>query len=53
MAALVQHGGQRHAPPDGQLLCYRNGRPSRIISVWDFQGAIAPERSGRTIGSGY
>src|ERR1700756_5442541 len=26
MAALLAHSGERHAPPDGQLLRYRNGR---------------------------
>ena len=26
MAALLGHAGERHAPPDGQLLRYRNGR---------------------------
>jgi integrase len=26
MAGLVQHAGERHAPPDGQLLRYRDGR---------------------------
>ena len=27
MARLVQHGQERHAPPDGRPLRYRNGRP--------------------------
>jgi len=27
MARLVQHGQQRYAPPDGQLLRYADGRP--------------------------
>jgi hypothetical protein len=26
MAALLGYAGERHAPPDGQLLRYRNGR---------------------------
>jgi integrase/recombinase XerC len=27
MARLIRHGQQRHAPPDGQLLRYTDGRP--------------------------
>src|SRR5882724_9253106 len=27
MAGLVRHAGERHAPPDGRLLRYANGRP--------------------------
>ena len=27
MARLVEHGRERHAPPDGQLLRYAGGRP--------------------------
>ena len=27
MAALVRHAGERHAPPDGRLLRYTDGRP--------------------------
>ena len=27
MARLIEHGQQRHAPPDGQLLRYAGGRP--------------------------
>jgi len=27
MARLVEHGRERHAPPDGQLLRYADGRP--------------------------
>jgi integrase len=37
MAALVQHAEERHAPPDGQLLRYRNGRPithRRYDGLW-------------------
>ena len=27
MARLVEHGQERHAPADGQLLRYADGRP--------------------------
>jgi len=37
MAALVQHAEERHAPPDGRLLRYRDGRPvtyRRYDGLW-------------------
>jgi integrase/recombinase XerC len=37
MAALVQHAAERHAPPDGRLLRYRDGRPvtyRRYDGLW-------------------
>jgi site-specific recombinase XerD len=37
MAALVRHAEERHTPPDGQLLRYRNGRPithRRYDGLW-------------------
>ena len=27
MAGLARHAGERHAPPDGRLLRYCDGRP--------------------------
>ena len=45
MAALLQHAGERHAPPDGQLLRYRNGRSityRRYDHLWDRLGRHLP-----------
>ena len=41
MAALLQHAGERHAPPDGQLLRHRNGRRityRRYDHLWERLG---------------
>jgi integrase/recombinase XerC len=38
MAALLEHAGERHAPADGQLLRYRNGRATGAHApcvTWD------------------
>jgi site-specific recombinase XerD len=45
MARLVQHGLQRHAPPDGQLLRYASGRPvtyRRYDHLWTRIGRHLP-----------
>jgi hypothetical protein len=45
MAALLGHAGDRHAPPDGQLLRYRNGRRityRRYDHLWDRLGRHLP-----------
>ena len=45
MAPLLGHGQERHAPPDGQLLRYRNGRPityRRYDHLWDRLGRYLP-----------
>src|SRR6266581_3727509 len=45
MARLVQHGQDRHAPPDGQLLRYRDGRPitsRRYDHLWQRIGQHLP-----------
>jgi len=45
MAALVRHGQERHAPPDGKLLRYRNGRPitsRRYDHLWQRLGRHLP-----------
>ena len=45
MAALVRHAEERHAPPDGQLLRYRDGRPityRRYDHLWDRLGRHLP-----------
>ena len=45
MAALLGHAGQRHAPPDGQLLRYRNGRRithRRYDHLWERLGRYLP-----------
>ena len=45
MAALLRHAGERHAPPDGQLLRYRNGRRityRRYDHLWDRLGRYLP-----------
>jgi integrase/recombinase XerC len=40
MAALLGHAGERHAPPDGQLLRYRTGR--RYDHLWERPGRYLP-----------
>jgi integrase/recombinase XerC len=45
MAALLGHAAERHAPPDGQLLRYRNGRRityRRYDHLWDRLGRHLP-----------
>src|SRR5580692_5015396 len=45
MARLVEHGQERHAPPGGQLLRYRNGRPitsRRYDGLWARIGRVLP-----------
>jgi hypothetical protein len=44
MARLVEHGQERHAPPSGQLLRYRNGRriTSRYDGLWARIGRVLP-----------
>ena len=45
MAALLGHAGERHAPPDGQLLRYRTGRRityRRYDHLWDRLGRYLP-----------
>jgi hypothetical protein len=45
MAALLQHAGERRAPPDGQLLRYRTGRRityRRYDHLWDRLGRHLP-----------
>ncbi len=45
MARLVEHGDERHAPPGGQLLRYRNGRPitaRRYDGLWARIGRVLP-----------
>ena len=45
MARLIEHGQERHAPPGGQLLRYRNGRPitaRRYDGLWARIGRVLP-----------
>ena len=45
MARLTEHGQERHAPPGGQLLRYRNGRPissRRYDGRWARIGRVLP-----------
>ena len=45
MAGLVRHAEERHAPKDGQLLRYRNGRPityRRYDGLWERIGRNLP-----------
>lgn len=45
MAGLVRHAEERHAPPDGRLLRYRNGRPvtyRRYDGLWKRIGRHLP-----------
>ena len=45
MARLTEHGQERHAPPGGQLLRYRNGRPitsRRYDGLWGRLGRVLP-----------
>jgi integrase/recombinase XerC len=45
MSRLVRHGRERHAPPDGQLLRYRDGHPitcRRYDGLWNRIGRALP-----------
>ena len=45
MSELVRHGQERHAPPGGQLLRYRDGRPityRRYDGLWERLGRALP-----------
>jgi len=45
MAALLGHAAERHSPPDGQLLRYRNGRRityRRYDHLWERLGRYLP-----------
>ena len=45
MARLIEHGRERHAPPDGQLLRYADGRPitsRRYDHLWTRIGRHLP-----------
>jgi integrase/recombinase XerC len=45
MGRLIDHGRERHAPPDGQLLRYANGRPitsRRYDHLWTRLGRQLP-----------
>ena len=45
MGRLIEHGQQRHAPPDGQLLRYADGRPitrRRYDHLWSRIGRHLP-----------
>ena len=45
MGRLVEHGRERHAPPDGQLLRYRSGQPitsRRYDHLWTRLGRHLP-----------
>ena len=45
MTALIRHAAERHAPRDGQLLRYRNGRPityRRYDHLWERIGRHLP-----------
>ena len=45
MTRLAEHGQGRHAPPGGQLLRYRNGRPitsRRYDGLWARIGRVLP-----------
>jgi site-specific recombinase XerD len=45
MTRLTEHGDERHAPPGGQLLRYRNGRPvtaRRYDGLWARIGRVLP-----------
>ena len=45
MAALLGHAAERHAPPGGQLLRYRNGRRityRRYDHLWERLGRYLP-----------
>jgi integrase/recombinase XerC len=45
MGCLIEHGRQRHAPPDGQLLRYASGRPityRRYDHLWTRLGRHLP-----------
>jgi len=57
MARLAQHAQERHAPPDGQLLRYADGRPithRRYDHLWDRIGRHLPwvaEVAGLALGT--
>ena len=45
MGRLIEHGQERHAPPDGQLLRYADGRPithRRYDHLWTRIGRHLP-----------
>jgi integrase/recombinase XerC len=45
MSRLIEHGSERHAPPDGQLLRYADGRPityRRYDHLWTRLGRHLP-----------
>jgi integrase/recombinase XerC len=45
MTRLTEHGQERHAPPGGQLLRYRNGQPitsRRYDGLWTRIGRVLP-----------
>jgi integrase/recombinase XerC len=45
MGRLAEHGRERHAPPDGQLLRYASGKPityRRYDHLWDRLGRHLP-----------
>jgi integrase/recombinase XerC len=45
MGRLIEHGRERHAPPDGQLLRYRSGQPitsRRYYHLWTRIGRHLP-----------
>ncbi len=45
MARLAEHARERHAPPGGQLLRYRSGRPitsRRYDGLWARLGRVLP-----------
>ncbi len=57
MTRLIQHGQQRHAPPDGQLLRYASGQPitsRRYDHLWTRIGRHLPwARPSRSACTGY
>ena len=50
MARLVEHGRERHAPTDGQLLRYADGRPIGVVSVDDILELTLPDDWRRRYG---
>jgi len=56
MARLVQHGQERHAPPDGQLLRYLSGQPissRRYDHLWVRIGSCPGYGPSRSAPTGY
>ena len=49
MAALARHAEERHAPPDGRLLRYADGRP---VTYRRYDGLIAHAYAGHSDGAG-